>query len=207
MMESSDIYVFIAALVAVYLLPGPDMALILSTSAFGGRHNGLMVAIGLALSRALHVTLAALGLAALFIAHPLLFDAVRWMGAAYLCWLAWRLLRTSKDSSATTFANHHVGVRALRQGFLTNLLNPKALIFCALLLPQFITPTGNLFEQYLFLGIVLVALGAIFDVFYVFASSGLAHHFSGSKTGRKIARILFASVFALAAIRLTVSPR
>lgn len=207
MIASSDIYVFIAALVAVYLLPGPDMALILSTSAFGGRHNGLMVAVGLALSRALHVTLAALGLAALFIAHPLLFDAVRWLGAAYLCWLAWRLLRTPKANSAAMMAHHQVGIRALRQGFLTNLLNPKALMFCALLLPQFITPTGNLFEQYLFFGTILVALGAIFDVFYVLASSGIAHHFSGSRTGQKVARIIFASVFALAAIRLAVSPR
>jgi threonine/homoserine/homoserine lactone efflux protein len=207
MITSSDIYVFIAALVAVYLLPGPDMALILSTSALGGRHNGLMVAVGLALSRALHVKLAALGLAALFIAHPLLFDAVRWVGAAYLCWLAWRLLRTPKASGANLMAHHQVGIRALRQGFLTNLLNPKALMFCALLLPQFITPTDNLFEQYLFFGTILVALGAIFDVFYVLASSGIAHHFSGSRTGQKVARIIFASVFALAAIRLAVSPR
>jgi len=207
MITSSDIYVFIAALVAVYLLPGPDIALILSTSAFGGRHNGLMVAVGLALSRALHVTLAALGLAALFIAHPLLFDAVRWVGAAYLCWLAWRLLRTPKASGANLMAHHQVGIRALRQGFLTNLLNPKALMFCALLLPQFITQTGNLFEQYLFFGTILVALGAIFDVFYVLASSGIAHHFSGSRTGQKIARVLFATVFGIAAIRLAINSR
>jgi threonine/homoserine/homoserine lactone efflux protein len=207
MMESSDLYVFIAALVAVYLLPGPDMALILSTAALGGWNNGIMVAIGLALSRALHVTLAALGLAALFIAHPLLFDAVRWLGAAYLCWLAWRLLRTPNEKSATIMANHQAGWRALRQGFLTNLLNPKALMFCALLLPQFIVPTGNLIDQYLLLGTILVSLGAVFDLIYVFASSGIAHHFSNSRTGQKIARIAFASIFTLAAIRLAVSSR
>ncbi len=207
MIESSDLYVFMAALVAVYLLPGPDMALILSTSALGGRQNGFMVAIGLALSRALHVTLAALGLAALFIAHPLLFDAVRWLGAAYLCWLAWRLLRTPKENSATIVAHHQAGWRALRQGFLTNLLNPKALMFCALLLPQFIVPTGELIEQYLLLGTILVALGAIFDLIYVFASSGIAHHFSGSHTGQKIARVLFATVFGIAAIRLALNSR
>ncbi len=207
MASSSDLYIFIAALVAVYLLPGPDMALILSTSAFGGRYNGLMVAVGLAMSRALHVTLAALGLAALFIAHPLLFDAVRWVGAAYLCWLAWRLLRTPKANSTTLLAHHQIGIRALRQGFLTNLLNPKALMFCALLLPQFITPTGNLFEQYLLFGTILVTVGAIFDVFYVLASSEIAHHFSGSHTGQKIARVLFATAFGIAAIRLAVSAR
>lgn len=207
MIETSDLYVFIAALVAVYLLPGPDMALILSTSALGGRYNGLMVAIGLALSRAFHVTLSALGLAALFITHPLLFDAVRWLGAAYLCWLAWRLVRAPKENGTTLIAHHQAGWRALRQGFLTNLLNPKALMFCALLLPQFITPTGNLLEQYLFLGIVLVALGAIFDVLYVLATSQLTHHFSGSPTGQKIARVLFATIFGIAAIRLALNSR
>lgn len=88
MIETGDLFVFIAALVAVYLLPGPDMALVLSATAFESRSNGLMVAAGLALSRALHVSLAGLGLAALLKTHPLLFDLVRWIGAAYLCWIA-----------------------------------------------------------------------------------------------------------------------
>lgn len=207
MLETSDLLVFVAALVVVYLLPGPDMALILSTSAFGGRRSGLMTAVGLAFSRAFHVTLAGVGLAALFNAHPMLFDAVRWIGAAYLCWLAWKLLQSSGDASGHAETVQHAGWQALQKGFLTNLLNPKALMFCALLLPQFINPTGNLFEQYLFLGMLLVALGAAFDVAYVLASSGLARHFSGSRIGKKIARIVFASVFGLAAIRLAVNAR
>lgn len=205
MIESTDLFVFIAALIAVYLLPGPDMALILSTSALGGRHNGLMVALGLALSRAFHVTLAALGLAALFIAHPLLFDAVRWIGAAYLCWLAWRLLQKPKENNATLNATHQAGWRAMRQGFLTNLLNPKALMFCAMLLPQFIVPTGDLIQQYILLGTVLVTLGFFFDLVYVFAASGIADHFSGSRIGQRIARIAFASIFTLAAVRLVIN--
>ena len=205
--ESTDLLVFIMALVAVYLLPGPDMALVISASAFRGSRTGLMVVIGLALSRALHVTLAALGLAALFHTHPLLFDIVRWIGAAYLCWLAWKLLQTTNTTSTELQRLEHAGWRALQRGFLTNLLNPKALMFCALLLPQFIVPTGNLFEQYLLLGVILVGIGALFDVFYVFAASGIARHFSGSRTGRKIAQVSLASVFAIAAIRLVIGTR
>jgi len=208
MISSADLLVFMMALVAVYLLPGPDMALVLSTSALRGIRSGFMVAAGLALSRAFHVTLAALGLAALFSAHPLLFDAVRWIGAAYLCWLAWKLLQPNRNTSSNdTDLIQQSGWRALQQGFLTNLLNPKALMFCALLLPQFISPTGNLIEQYLLLGTILVALGAVFDVGYVFASFGLARRFSGSKTGQKVSRVIFASVFAVAALRLVTANR
>ena len=207
MFESTDLLVFIAALVAVYLLPGPDMALVLSISAFGGRRSGLIAAVGLALSRALHVSLTALGLAALLNAHPLLFDGVSWVGAAYLCWLAWKLLQAPERAPTSTQAIEQAGWRALQKGFLTNLLNPKALMFSALLLPQFISPNGNLFEQYLLLGAILVVLGTLFDVCYVLASTGIARHFSGSRTGQKLARIVFASVFTLAALRLVINTR
>ncbi|MGI9142481.1 MAG: LysE family translocator [Fluviibacter sp.] len=207
MIESTDLLVFIAALVAIYLLPGPDMALILSVSAFGGRRSGLMAAVGLALSRAFHVTLTALGLAALLNTHPLLFDAVRWIGAIYLCWLAWKLLQATDHTPKDAQSIEQAGWRALQKGFLTNLLNPKALMFCALLLPQFISPAGNLFKQYLVLGTILVAAGTVFDVFYVLASSSIARRFSGSRTGKKLARIVFASIFTLAAVRLMVSSR
>jgi threonine/homoserine/homoserine lactone efflux protein len=207
MIETGDLFVFIAALVAVYLLPGPDMALVLSSSVFQSRQNGLMVAVGLALSRALHVCLAGIGLAALLKTHPLLFDAVRWMGATYLCWMAWKILRARDSHPGNDLQGGAAGWQALQRGFLTNMLNPKALMFCALLLPQFISPLGNLFEQYLALGTILVLLGAIFDVFYVFAASGIASRFSGSRTGRKIAQYTFASIFTVAAVRLAIISR
>lgn len=207
MIETGDLFVFIAALVAVYLLPGPDMALVLSSSVFQSRQNGLMVAVGLALSRALHVCLAGIGLAALLKTHPLLFDAVRWVGATYLCWMAWKILRARDSHPGNDLQGGAVGWQALQRGFLTNMLNPKALMFCALLLPQFISPLGNLFEQYLALGTILVLLGAIFDVFYVFAASGIATRFSGSRTGRKIAQYTFASIFTVAAVRLAIISR
>lgn len=205
--ESTDLLVFIMALVAVYLVPGPDMALVISASAFRGNRTGLMVVIGLALSRALHVTLAALGLAALLHTHPLLFDVVRWIGAAYLCWLAWKLLQACNVRSTERQQPEHARWRALQRGFLTNLLNPKALMFCALLLPQFISPSSNLFDQYLLLGTILVGIGALFDVCYVITASSLAQRFSGSRTGRKIAQVSLASIFAIAAIRLVVGTR
>lgn len=166
-----------------------------------------MVAAGLALSRALHVSLAGLGLAAILKTHPLLFDLVRWIGAAYLCWIACKILRANDTGTSHEAAPDGAGWQALQRGFLTNMLNPKALMFCALLLPQFISPLGHLFEQYLALGTILVLLGIIFDVFYVFAAAGIATRFSGSRTGRKLAQFTFASIFTVVAVRLALNSR
>lgn len=115
MLDPGDLFVFIAALVAVYLLPGPDMALVLSASVFQGRRNGLMVAAGLALSRALHVSLAGIGLAALLKAHPILFDAVRWIGAIYLIWMAWKILRANKTNAGSDPLEGAAGWQALQR--------------------------------------------------------------------------------------------
>lgn len=201
----SSLWLFVAALVTVYLLPGPDMAMVISTSAMAGERNGLLVALGLALSRALHVTFAAIGLAAAFKAHPILFDIVRWFGAGYFVWLAWKILSAGKSGeSLKTEVEAHSGLAALRRGFLTNMLNPKAFMFCALLLPQFISPEEVLFPQYLILGTILVGIGVFFDVIFALVAYRFAQRSKGSPTVQKIARLLFAGVFIFAAIRLTL---
>lgn len=125
-MASSDLWLFVAALVTVYLLPGPDMAMVVSTSATNGEKDGLLVALGLAVSRAFQVTLSAIGLAAAFKTHPVLFDLVRLVGAAYFVWIAWKILGSGKANAVPAKIETKAGSAALRRGFLTNLLNPKA---------------------------------------------------------------------------------
>lgn len=204
MIALPDLLVFVAALIAVYLLPGPDMALVLSTSAFRGPRNGLMAAIGLAISRMVHVTLSALGLAALFHTHPVVFDVVRWFGAVYLLVLAWKMLRAGETEGLEEANVTGRGWEAIRSGVMTNLLNPKALMFCALLLPQFISTQYDLTAQYLTLGAILVGLGFAFDVLYALAASRLAKRCSGSGAIQKVTKLLFSTVFGFAAIRLAI---
>jgi len=204
MIALPGLLVFVAALIAVYILPGPDMALVLSTSAFRGPRNGLMAAVGLAISRTVHVTLSALGLAALFHTHPVLFDVVRWFGAAYLLFLAWKMLRAGEPGGLESAKDAGSGWEAICSGVMTNLLNPKALIFCALLLPQFISTQYDLTAQYLMLGTILVGLGFVFDVLYALAASCLAKRFSGSGAIQNVTKLLFSTVFGFAAIRLAI---
>lgn len=204
-MAHPDLWLFVAALVTVYLLPGPDMAMVVSTSAMNGEKDGLLVALGLAISRAFHVTLSAIGLAAAFRTHPVLFDVVRWIGAAYFVWIAWKIVRSGKDGSSETKMEAHAGVAALQRGFLTNLVNPKAFMFCALLLPQFVAAPEPLFPQYLVLGSILVAIGLFFDVIFAVVAYRFAKRSEGASTVQKIAKVVFASVFLIAACRLAIT--
>ena len=205
MLALPDLFVFITALIAVYLLPGPDMALVLSTSIVSGVRNGLMTAVGLAISRTLHLVLSALGLAALLHTHQFLFDAARYLGAAYLLFLAWKMLQTKAAHATPLGTQAGQGWSALLNGVMTNLLNPKALLFCALLLPQFITSQYNLGTQYLTLGVILVGLGLAFDVAYALAAAHFAQRFSGENTGHKVLRLMFACTFGFISIRLVMS--
>lgn len=135
-----DTSAFLIALAVVYLVPGPDMLLLFQTGARQGRRAALVTALGLALARACHVLMAATGLALLFRTAPWTFDLVRLLGAVYLAWLGLQMLRggglalpTSDAGSAPVVP--HADRRALLRGLLTNLLNPKALLFCSVLLP------------------------------------------------------------------------
>ena len=178
-----DIGVFLLALAMVYLLPGPDMILLLHTGARDGCRAALATALGLGLARGCHVALAATGLALLFRTAPWTFDGVRIGGGLYLAWIGLQLLRAPVGLPEATGA---VGLstvsyrRAFRRGLLTNLLNPKALLFCSVLLPQFIHPqNGPLALQFALLGGVLLVVGLGFDSFYAV---------SGERMGRWLAR-------------------
>jgi threonine/homoserine/homoserine lactone efflux protein len=159
---------YVGALVVVYALPGPDMALVLQTSVRYGARHGLANAAGLAGARCAHVTLSACGVAALFQRAPWLYETVRIVGAIYLAYIAFQIFRSpnfglgdAKDDSRSTPSYRS----AYARGILSSLLNPKALLFCSILLPQFISPEGGpLWQQMLVLGITLVAIGLLFDV-------------------------------------------
>ncbi|MGG6871675.1 UNVERIFIED_CONTAM: LysE family translocator [Pseudomonas aeruginosa] len=160
-----DTSAFLIALAVVYLVPGPDMLLLFQTGARQGRRAALVTALGLALARACHVLMAATGLALLFRTAPWTFDLVRLLGAAYLAWLGLQMLRGGGLALPTSDAGSaplvpHADRRALLRGLLTNLLNPKALLFCSVLLPQFVSPeAGSLAVQFAALGAVLVLVG------------------------------------------------
>lgn len=210
MPDAALLTVYLSALVAVYLAPGPDMALVLAVAGSSGARTGLLTALGIAASRFLHVMASGLGLAALLVAHPTLLAAVRGLGAAYLLWLGWKLWRATPGTAQTARSEALGPLAAMRRGLFTNLLNPKALLFCGLLLPQFASPErGPLLPQFALLGLILVAVGLAFDTVYALAASGLARRLArragGAVPSTALARLrnrFMGSVFLALAARL-----
>lgn len=201
------LWLFFMALAVVYLLPGPDMILLLQTGAREGKGAALATAVGLGVARGCHVALAALGLAALFKAAPWTFEVVRLAGAAYLLWIGIQCLRTTllpNLASTDTNAEKPRWSAAIRRGLLTNLLNPKALLFCSVLLPQFINPqAGPVLGQFAILGVLLVGVGLLFDSAYALAGAALGRCLQRSPSAQRLQQWLFASLLIGFAVRLT----
>jgi threonine/homoserine/homoserine lactone efflux protein len=198
---------FFLALAVVYLLPGPDMILLLQTGARQGKAAALATAVGLAIARGCHVALAALGLATLFKAAPWTFEVVRLAGAAYLLWLGIQCLRSNMLPSLNTADTPTATLlwrEAIQRGLLTNLLNPKALLFCSVLLPQFIDPqVGPVMAQFATLGVVLVIVGLLFDSCYALIGAGLGRWLERSPSAQRVQQWLFGSLLIGFALRLT----
>ena len=133
----------IAALVLI-MLPGPDQALITRNALVGGRYGGLLTMLGGVLGLTVHAGAAALGLSAVLLASATAFTVLRIVGAVYLLWLAAQMLWSAARSrrSPVTEQADVVPVRRsayLRQGFLSNALNPKVALFFVTFLPQFLS--------------------------------------------------------------------
>jgi threonine/homoserine/homoserine lactone efflux protein len=203
----TQLWLFLMALSVAYLLPGPDMILLLQTGARQGKALALTTAIGLGIARACHVALAGLGLATLFKVAPWTFDVVRLGGAAYLLWLGVQCLRATMLPNldpAQGAPSTRAWRTALQRGLLTNLLNPKALLFCSVLLPQFISPqTGSVAAQFALLGMILVGVGFIFDCGYALAGARMGQWLARNRSAQRIQQWLFGSLLIGFAVRLT----
>jgi len=199
-MSPVTITAFMGAAVLLYLTPGADMMFTLASGMSGGPRAGLAAAVGIALGVLAHVTMAAAGLAALILAYPAAYDAIRYVGAAYLAFLAIRSWRAEGDLAAQK-GRANVW-RAFRRGFLTNLLNPKVALFVLAFLPQFTDPAvGPIWQQILWLGLFLGIGGILSDGAYgVFAGVMADRLRRSSRAMNKISAIVFGGLAARLAL-------
>lgn len=137
-METSTLAFALAALVLI-MIPGPDQALITRSTLVGGRKAGLLTMLGGVLGVTVHATVAAIGLSALLVASAKAFMVLKIVGSAYLLWMGVHTLR-ARRGSASSSSSVRAGT-AVRQGFLSNALNPKVALFFVTFLPQFL-PTS-----------------------------------------------------------------
>jgi RhtB (resistance to homoserine/threonine) family protein len=154
-----DLPLFIISGLLLNLMPGPDSLLIITRSATQGWRAGCMAALGIGTGTLVHILAAALGLSAVLATSATAFTVVKYIGAAYILYMAIGLLRSKKSDAAGAMALPALPYRKIfAQGFLTNVLNPKVAIFFLAFVPQFIDAGAP------HKGVAFIVLGCIFNL-------------------------------------------
>ena len=173
MPEASTLALFAVAAVTLLVIPGPAVLYIVTRSVDQGRAAGLASVCGVHVGTLVHVAAAALGLSALLVSSAAAYDAVRWLGAAYLVWLGVRRLLARGDEAVPEAGGRRHGLRRVfAQGVVVNVLNPKTALFFFAFLPQFVdTSRGSVPFQVVVFGVAFVVLGLLSDGAYAVAAS------------------------------------
>ena len=159
-LTAASLALFTASAVVIELTPGPNMAYLALVGATDGRRAGYAAVAGVALGLAVVGLAAAAGLAAVITASPLLYQALRWGGVAYLLWLAWDGWRDAAEAIAHAPTGSSLA-RYFRRGLVTNLLNPKAAVFYIAVLPGFVDPADAVMPQTVVLSLTYVAVATL----------------------------------------------
>ncbi|MGW0252748.1 LysE family translocator [Nocardia goodfellowii] len=168
---------YLVFVVLLVLAPGPDTAVILKNSLIGGPRGGVSTSAGIAVGNLVQGTAAAFGVGAVITRSQLVFDVVRIVGAVYLCWLGIQAFRSARrggsslgldtsDAGATADMQRH-GFRWWRQGFLSNVTNPKILALYLSVLPQFLHDGQASTQTALLLAYTVVVLGLAWQLVVV----------------------------------------
>ncbi|MDM4719560.1 LysE family translocator [Micromonospora sp. WMMA1363] len=181
--------------------PGPDMMFVLANAARYGTRAGIVAALGVAAGEAVHIAAVVYGLAAVISASPVLFTVIRWAGAAYLIVLGVRALRGTSGLGAAEpapGARGGRGGRAFLRGLVSNLLNPKMILFSVAFLPQFVDPAvGDTTAQLVLLGALFVAVQLVVDIALGAGAGRLAARLADGRWSRRINRICAVAFVAL----------
>ncbi|QIO06498.1 LysE family translocator [Acinetobacter shaoyimingii] len=148
---------FALTIIPLIFTPGPDMLFILSQVMGKDAKSGIMATIGVCSGYIVHSVLVALGIAAIIVSFPLLFETIRWLGIAYLLYLAFNLLKSVFSQNQLVIERKQTS-HPIRKGFLTALLNPKGMLIYFAILPQFMSKSGNTISQALILSTIFIVL-------------------------------------------------
>lgn len=208
MPDTATLMLFATACLALTATPGPDMLLIASRSVGQGPASGFATLAGIQVGTYCHALAAAFGLSQLFVAVPLAYDVVRYVGAAYLLYLAWKTFRASDPPVAVVAVRQLSAMTVFRQGLFTNLLNPKMALFVLALFPQFVQPEkGSVAMQIILLATVLNLIGLMVNGIVIVTAGRLGRLFAGRGRWSRVPRYLLGTVFAGLAVRLVADAR
>jgi threonine/homoserine/homoserine lactone efflux protein len=209
MIPLPDLLLFAGAALLMVLTPGPNMIYLISRSICQGRGAGVISLCGVIAGFFVHMLAAAIGLSAIFLAVPLAYELLKWLGALYLLWLAWEAV---KPGARSPFEPRELPPDSPRKlflmGFLTNLLNPKVAVFYLSIFPQFInTEHGSVFLQSLVLGVTQISVSFSVNLLIALSAAGIAGWFARNTFWLAAQRWVMGFMLAALAVKLAFEPR
>lgn len=184
-------FLFIIMSICLIILPGPDTAMATKNTLVAGKVGGVKTVFGTCIALLIHTLAAVIGLSALIVKSALLFSIFKYVGALYLIYIGIKALlavrnKEGVDTNDISLHNEAEHTSCFRQGFLTNLLNPKVAVFFLTFLPQFLNPNHNTFIQLLVMGLTYLILTVIWFAFYIFLIDKISAFMKKPKTQRYI---------------------
>lgn len=209
MIPLSDLLMFSGAALLLALTPGPNMIYLLSRSICQGSKASAISLLGVVAGFLVHMFAAAVGLTALFMAVPLAYEVLKWLGAVYLFYLAWQAVRPGASSPFEAKSLPADPPRKLFvMGFLTNLLNPKIAIFYLSIFPQFVSAEhGSVFAQSLVLGVIQIAISFSVNLSILLSAGRMAAWFANNPRWLAVQRYVMGFVLGALAVRIAVEQR
>ena len=207
MFDSTRLLLFLTAALLLAVAPGPGMLYVLARTLAGGKREGLLSALGTLLGGMVHVFAAAWGISVILARSAVAFSAVKYVGAAYLCFLGVRMIRDAQKDAPkdapkakpcqgdSLSANHAAARHPLAQGVATEVLNPKTALFFLSFIPQFVNRgVGHVFLQFVVLGTVSVILNTSADMIVVLMAGPLGKQIRSSAVFRRRQRTVTGAV-------------
>jgi threonine/homoserine/homoserine lactone efflux protein len=193
-----------AVALGMVLTPGPNMMYLVSRSVSQGVRAGLVSLSGTFVGFLVYMSMANLGLSAVFVYVPALYIGLKVVGAAYLFYLAYKALRGSSEFEPKQLARDANGT-LFRMGLVTNLLNPKAAIMYLALIPQFVdTHAGHVVAQGFALGGVQIAVSMTVNACFIALAGSISTFLAARPTWLKVQRWLTGTLLGAVGLRLAL---
>jgi len=207
-MTASTLFYFLGASVALTIAPGPDNTFVVAQGISRGRKAAIVTALGMCSGVSVHTTAAALGISALLYSSAAAFQVLKFAGAGYLLFLAWKSLKEERILLPSSVSGERSSRLLFRRGFVMNVINPKVALFFLAFLPQFVSPgSGTAAAQMFILGLLFMAQAVVvFSVIGWLSGSIGDAVVKRPRSARWFGR-LSAVVFASLGIRLALAER
>ena len=209
MIDATTFVLFLIAVLTLFVSPGPNMAFVMSHGMSFGLRGGLAAAIGIGSADVVLTVLTATGVTAMVFAWSPAFDVLRIAGAAYLLWLAIKTLWSPAGAVTTKSGTAYLAFHKIaRNAMLGSLLNPKALLFFMVFLPQFVDPAkGSIAVQLITLGLILSAASVVFNTLLGAFSGQLGMLLQRNPRAATLQKWLLGGVLAALAVRMFLTER